>query len=102
VRRRRSSSAPRCGHHDGSNVPSRRERQPATRSNWSWPWARTRRDGGSRPELVYGYAVGVDLTRRDVQAAMKEQGKPWDTAKGFDLPPISPIVPVRAKRIVGV
>lgn len=46
-------------------------------------------------DLVYGYAVGVDLTRRDVQAAMKEQGKPWDTAKGFDhSAPISPIVPV--------
>lgn len=45
--------------------------------------------------LIYGYAVGVDLTRRDVQAAMKEQGKPWDTAKGFDhSAPISPIVPV--------
>src|SRR5512134_1728697 len=45
--------------------------------------------------LVYGYAVGVDLTRRDVQAEMKGQGKPWDTAKGFDhSAPISPIVPV--------
>ena len=45
--------------------------------------------------LIYGYAVGVDLTRRDVQAAMKEQGKPWDTAKGFDhSAPISAIVPV--------
>jgi len=47
------------------------------------------------PGLVFGYAVGNDLTRRDVQAAMKEQGKPWDTAKGFDhSAPISPIVPV--------
>ncbi len=44
---------------------------------------------------VYGYSVGVDLTRRDVQAAMKEQGKPWDVAKGFDhSAPIAPIVPV--------
>lgn len=48
--------------------------------------------------LVYGYAVGVDLTRRDVQAAMKEQGKPWDTAKGFDhSAPIAPIVPAAGK-----
>jgi fumarylpyruvate hydrolase len=47
---------------------------------------------------VYGYAVGVDLTRRDVQAAMKEQGKPWDTAKGFDhSAPISPIVPAAGR-----
>jgi len=45
-------------------------------------------------DLVYGYAVGVDLTRRDVQASMKEQGKPWDVAKGFDhSAPITPIVP---------
>jgi fumarylpyruvate hydrolase len=49
-------------------------------------------------ELIYGYAVGVDLTRRDVQAAMKEQGKPWDTAKGFDhSAPISPIVPAAGR-----
>ena len=43
---------------------------------------------------VYGYAVGVDLTRRDLQAAAKRKGRPWDTAKGFDhAAPISPIVP---------
>jgi fumarylpyruvate hydrolase len=41
---------------------------------------------------IYGYAVGNDLTRRDVQAAMKKEGKPWDTAKGFDhSAPVSPI-----------
>lgn len=41
---------------------------------------------------IYGYAVGNDLTRRDVQAAMKKDGKPWDTAKGFDhSAPVSPI-----------
>ena len=34
---------------------------------------------------VYGYAVGVDLTRRDLQAAAKSKGHPWDSAKGFDL-----------------
>ncbi|MGH8204270.1 MAG: fumarylacetoacetate hydrolase family protein [Steroidobacteraceae bacterium] len=33
---------------------------------------------------IFGYAVGNDLTRRDVQAAAKKEGKPWDTAKGFD------------------
>lgn len=49
-------------------------------------------------DLIYGYAVGVDLTRRDVQAAMKEQGKPWDTAKGFDhSAPVSPIAPAAGK-----
>ena len=33
---------------------------------------------------VYGYAVGLDLTRRDLQAAAKSKGLPWDTAKAFD------------------
>jgi fumarylpyruvate hydrolase len=33
---------------------------------------------------VYGYGIGVDLTRRDLQKAAKESGTPWDTAKGFD------------------
>ncbi len=43
---------------------------------------------------VFGYAVGNDLTRRDVQAAAKKQGRPWDAAKGFDhSAPLTPIVP---------
>jgi fumarylpyruvate hydrolase len=43
---------------------------------------------------VFGYAVGIDLTRRDLQAAAKEKGRPWDMAKGFDQSgPISAIVP---------
>ena len=33
---------------------------------------------------VYGYAAGLDMTRRDLQAAAKKAGRPWDTAKGFD------------------
>jgi fumarylpyruvate hydrolase len=33
---------------------------------------------------VYGYAVGNDLTRRDMQAALKSKSAPWDMAKGFD------------------
>jgi fumarylpyruvate hydrolase len=35
-------------------------------------------------EHVYGYAVGNDLTRRDLQARAKAAGEPWDIAKGFD------------------
>lgn len=35
-------------------------------------------------ELVFGYAVGLDLTRRDLQAAAKKRGRPWDMSKGFD------------------
>lgn len=45
--------------------------------------------------LVFGYTVGVDLTRRDLQMAAKEQGEPWDAAKGFDhSAPVAAIVPV--------
>ncbi len=34
--------------------------------------------------LVWGYGVGIDLTRRDLQAVAKDSGRPWDMAKGFD------------------
>lgn len=34
--------------------------------------------------LIWGYGVGVDLTRRDIQSAAKAKGQPWDAAKGFD------------------
>lgn len=51
-------------------------------------------------DRVIGYAVGVDLTRRDLQAAAKQRGLPWDTAKGFDcsapLSPVSLLEPGRA------
>ena len=33
---------------------------------------------------IVGWAVGCDLTRRDLQAAAKDKGRPWDAAKGFD------------------
>jgi fumarylpyruvate hydrolase len=43
-------------------------------------------------ELVFGYAVGVDLTRRDLQAAAREKLQPWEASKGFDQSaPMSPI-----------
>lgn len=35
-------------------------------------------------EHVLGYAVGIDLTRRDLQAEARKQGRPWDLSKGFD------------------
>lgn len=45
--------------------------------------------------LVFGYAVGLDLTRRDIQAAAKAKGHPWDMGKGFDQSAvISELVPV--------
>ncbi len=44
---------------------------------------------------VWGQAVGLDLTRRDLQATAKAGGKPWDTAKGFDRSAVmGPIQPV--------
>ena len=43
---------------------------------------------------VYGYGVGLDLTRRDLQAEAKQKGRPWDTAKGFDQSaPVSALQP---------
>ena len=47
------------------------------------------------PAHVWGYAVGLDMTRRDLQAQAKKAGRPWDMAKGFDLSaPIGDLVPV--------
>ena len=44
--------------------------------------------------LVFGYGVGLDLTRRDLQAAAKAKGLPWDTGKAFDhSAPVSWLVP---------
>ena len=46
-------------------------------------------------ELVYGYAVGLDMTRRDLQRFMGDQKKPWEIGKSFDMSaPIGPIHPV--------
>jgi len=44
---------------------------------------------------VWGYAVGLDMTRRDLQAESKKTGRPWSTGKGFDFAaPIAPIHPI--------
>lgn len=46
-------------------------------------------------QLVWGYGVGVDLTRRDLQNEAKALSRPWDWSKGFDASaPCSPIHPV--------
>ncbi len=69
--------------------PSRTD-EPASRD-------RTRRRARRPARGIFGYAVGNDLTRRDVQMKMKQEGKPWDTAKGFDhSAPVTPIAPVEA------
>ena len=46
-------------------------------------------------DLVFGYGVGIDLTRRDLQSIAKEKRLPWDVSKGFDhSAPVSELVPV--------
>jgi fumarylpyruvate hydrolase len=48
---------------------------------------------------VWGYAVGVDLTRRDLQDTAKAARRPWDLSKGFDASgPVSPLVPADGVR----
>jgi fumarylpyruvate hydrolase len=48
---------------------------------------------------VFGYAVGIDLTRRDLQLKARDQGRPWDWGKGFDQS--APIAPIRPASAVG-
>lgn len=44
---------------------------------------------------IFGYAVGLDMTRRDLQGEMKKQGRPWCIGKAFDhSAPIGPLTPV--------
>jgi fumarylpyruvate hydrolase len=44
---------------------------------------------------IFGHAIGIDMTRRDLQAEAKRLGRPWETAKSFDhSAPISAIVPI--------
>ena len=45
-------------------------------------------------EHVWGYAVGLDMTRRDLQMKMREAGRPWELGKAFDQSaPIGPLLP---------
>ena len=47
------------------------------------------------PLHIYGYAVGLDMTRRDLQGEMKKQGRPWCIGKAFEQSaPIGPITPM--------
>lgn len=49
-------------------------------------------------EHIFGYAVGVDLTKRDLQKIAKDSGKPWDLSKGFDnSAPISSVLKFEKK-----
>lgn len=56
-------------------------------------------DAARALDCVFGYGVGLDLTRRDLQAAMKAKGLPWDVAKGFDAS--APVSALRAASETG-
>jgi fumarylpyruvate hydrolase len=48
---------------------------------------------GDAAQHIWGYAVGLDMTRRDLQGEMKKQGRPWEIGKAFDQSaPIGPLV----------
>ncbi|HEX7156775.1 MAG TPA: fumarylacetoacetate hydrolase family protein, partial [Burkholderiaceae bacterium] len=51
-------------------------------------------------KLIWGYAVGLDMTRRDLQAEMKKQGRPWEVGKSFDA--AAPIGPIRPRTAAGL
>jgi fumarylpyruvate hydrolase len=49
---------------------------------------------------VFGYGVGLDMTRRDVQIASRNMGRPWDMGKGFDQSaPCTALVPAAGKAV---
>jgi len=53
------------------------------------------------PSLVWGYAVGLDMTRRDLQTAARDKGYPWDTSKNFAFSaPLAAIRPVAKGHVV--
>ena len=51
--------------------------------------------------MIFGYAVGIDLTRRDLQSDARDHGRPWDLSKGFDRSaPIGAIHPVKGTGVI--
>ncbi len=59
--------------------------------------AGVRLEPGAALAIVWGYAVGLDMTRRDLQGEMRERKRPWDIGKSFaEAAPIGPISPVTA------
>jgi fumarylpyruvate hydrolase len=55
---------------------------------------------GDASALIFGYAVGIDLTRRDLQSVFKDKGQPWDASKGFDKS--APIAAIHPRKEVGL
>ena len=56
-------------------------------------------DGSQAQEYIFGYAVGIDLTRRDLQKEAKDKRRPWDTAKSFEQ--AAPITAIHEVEEVG-
>ena len=54
---------------------------------------------GDAAKHIYGYAVGLDMTRRDLQMKMREQGRPWEIGKAFDFS--APVGVVRTRADAG-
>jgi len=55
----------------------------------------------SANDLIWGYGVGLDMTRRDIQGEAKKLGRPWDMGKGFDKSaPIAALRPVTATGLI--
>ena len=50
-------------------------------------------------EHVFGYAVGLDMTRRDLQLQLREKGRPWELGKAFDAS--APIAPIHSASTIG-
>jgi fumarylpyruvate hydrolase len=55
---------------------------------------------GDASALIFGYAVGIDLTRRDMQSVFKDKGQPWDASKGFDKS--APLAAIHPRKEVGL
>ena len=54
---------------------------------------------GRANDCVFGYALGLDMTRRDLQNDCKKQGRPWEIGKGFDAS--GPIGPIHPREVTG-
>lgn len=50
-------------------------------------------------EHIWGYATGIDMTRRDLQIAARDKGRPWELGKGFDQS--APVSPLRDAKTIG-
>jgi fumarylpyruvate hydrolase len=67
-------------------TPIRRSPRTTT-TRWSWWWRSAAAGATSRGhalEHVWGYTLGLDMTRRDLQRAMGDEKKPWEIGKSFD------------------